>query len=608
MILALNLKSYIKNQKSALGFFFLANCLLPFGFIQAQYFPPKNYPQNYFRNPLGIPMELSGNFGQLRPDHFHMGLDLRTQQKENLPVYAAAAGYVSRIKIERLGYGRVIYITHPNGYTTLYAHLNDFAEKLNSYVIAKQYKEEKWEQDIEFQPNQFPVSKGNFIGYSGNTGASRGAHLHFEIRDQNDNNQNPLLFGFPLSDKAPPEINNLYLYDRNYSTYHHTPQTIEIVGSKGFYSLKDSILLLASNKISFGISTRDIVGLLPFKLGLYQAELWIDSMVVFAFRINDFSYANSRYINACIDYEARFNGHNYMQHLSKLPGNHLDIFSSALGDGVIEVKDSLVHHAAIVIKDPAGNSSRISFQYCKKDSLPIIHSQQAGAIKISPNKSFEWEKEGIKLSFNKQAFYDTIPFKCDVSKSTLPQAVSEAYNVCCTDIPVHNYYNASIRLEEKIADSLRSKVLMQLTSNKYSYATKGIWNGDWMQASFERLGMLQLVVDTIAPIIQLVHTSPANNYSNEKNLMIEVIDNFTGVQKFNALLDGKWLMCSRKDDYYLYQLDGHCSLGEHQLVVTAEDEAGNSSTKIFFFTRELPNKKLNKKKHKALTKKRKKKE
>ena len=129
-----------------------------------------------------------------------------------------------------------------------------------------------------------------------------------------------------------------------------------------------------------------------------------------------------------------------------------------------------------------------------------------------------------------------------------------------------------------------------------------------MQASFERLGMLQLVVDTIAPIIQLVHTSPANNYSNEKNLMIEVIDNFTGVQKFNALLDGKWLMCSRKDDYYLYQLDGHCSLGEHQLAVTAEDEAGNSSTKIFFFTRELPNKKLNKKKHKALTKKRKKKE
>ncbi len=148
-------------------------------FVIAQH----NYPQGYFRDPLNIPIQLAANFGELRTDHFHMGLDIRTQSKENLPVYAAADGYVSRIKIEKYGYGRAIYINHPNGYTTLYAHLNSFYPQLEQYLKNKQYKDEKWEQDFELPANMFPVIKGQFIASSGNTGGSAGPHLHFEIRD-----------------------------------------------------------------------------------------------------------------------------------------------------------------------------------------------------------------------------------------------------------------------------------------------------------------------------------------------------------------------------------------------------------------------------------------
>ena len=133
---------------------------------------------------MNIPIQLVSNFGELRTDHFHMGLDIRTQSRENLPVFAAADGYVSRIKIEKYGYGKAIYITHPNGYTTLYGHLNSFYNVLENYLESKQYKEKKWEQDFDLPANMFHVTKGQFIANSGNTGGSQGPHLHFEIAIQ----------------------------------------------------------------------------------------------------------------------------------------------------------------------------------------------------------------------------------------------------------------------------------------------------------------------------------------------------------------------------------------------------------------------------------------
>ena len=174
---------------------FLSVILLSIGFTL---FAQKNYPQNYFRNPMNIPMDLSANFGELRSNHWHMGLDIRTQQRENLSVYAAAEGYVSRVKVEPGGFGQAIYITHPNGYTTLYAHLNAFYPALQQYVKDQQYKLESWAVDIQVPANMFPVIKGTYIAKSGNTGGSQGPHVHFEIRDsETERCLNPLLFKFP---------------------------------------------------------------------------------------------------------------------------------------------------------------------------------------------------------------------------------------------------------------------------------------------------------------------------------------------------------------------------------------------------------------------------
>jgi murein DD-endopeptidase MepM/ murein hydrolase activator NlpD len=173
-----------------------------------------NYPTNYFRNPLSIPIYLAGNFGECRPNHFHSGIDIKTLGKENLPVHAAASGYVSRIKLDAVGFGHAIYITHPNGFTTLYAHLNNFEPHLQAFVKAQQYVQKKWNIDVTLKPDQFPVSQGEFIAYSGNTGSSTAPHLHFEIRNTlSEHPLNPMLFGLPIADTVAPVPLTLYVYD-----------------------------------------------------------------------------------------------------------------------------------------------------------------------------------------------------------------------------------------------------------------------------------------------------------------------------------------------------------------------------------------------------------
>jgi hypothetical protein len=242
--------------------------------LQAQLFPPTSYPKGYFRNPLEIPMNLSGNFGELRSNHYHMGLDLKTNARENQPVYAAAEGYIARIKIEPAGFGRAIYINHPNGYTTLYAHLNDFSPKLENWVKQQQYARESWSIFLDLTPDLFPVKKGDFLAYSGNTGGSQAPHLHFEIRrTQDDVNVNPLLFGFPLADNTNPRILRLAVYDRTKSLYEQLPRIIPVKAAGSSYTTSPVLLTVASPKISFAITAFDTHTGSPTLNGIYEARL-----------------------------------------------------------------------------------------------------------------------------------------------------------------------------------------------------------------------------------------------------------------------------------------------------------------------------------------------
>ena len=281
------------------------------------------YPKEYFRNPMGIPIDLSANFGELRPSHWHMGLDIRTNQKENLLVYAAAQGYIAKIGIRPQSFGRFIVINHPNGLSTLYGHLNDFYPELEKYVTAQQYKQESWAVELEFTKDKFPVSKGQFIAYSGNTGGSQGPHLHFEIFDTKTTKRlNPLLFDFGIRDNVPPAIVKLAVYNRGRSVYEQSPLLIALKNSDSGYIIpKFPVMKTGFSKLSFAIQAYDRVSGSTNPNGIYAAKLFVDEQPQVAFVLDSLDYNETVYLNAHVDYKHRHNGGAWLQHLSKLPGD-----------------------------------------------------------------------------------------------------------------------------------------------------------------------------------------------------------------------------------------------------------------------------------------------
>lgn len=568
---------------------FIIGCLsMLTGKVCSQYFDSKIYPQNYFRNPLGIPMQLSGNFGELRSNHFHMGLDLRTQQKENLPVYAAADGYIYRIKIEPFGYGRAIYIKHPNGYTTVYAHLNDFYDTLNNYIKAKQYREEKWEQDFLLQPGMFTVNKGQFIAWSGNTGGSGGPHLHFEVRDAKENSLNPLLFDMPVKDVLPPYIYGLFMYNRNLSTYLQKPQSIAIKGSKGFYNTQQPIVETGSNQISFGISTEDITNSSSFRFGIYSAELWMDSSMQCTFLLNDFSYNDTRYINACIDYPLKENGGPLVQHLSQLPGNRLPIFSSRAGNGILHLTDTFSHSIEIVVKDVAGNISMLPFYVRYNPALATTYPTTAATDVLVPNRINNTANYSIQKSFNTKSLYDTVYYQETIVLANNRLSNMHIPDSICSSIPVHQPYNVAVKATTVINDALLPKALLQLKDQHGTVTTKGEWQNGWLTGSFNRMGAIQIIIDTTPPVVEPVQWKDSSRFNNQKNLFLKVTDDAAGIAAFRATLDGQWLMFSRKSNYFIYNFDEHCSNGWHTLQVTAQDASGNTSHYEWAFLKEDP--------------------
>lgn len=544
---------------------------------------PKDYPKGYFRNPLAIPIQLSANFGELRTNHFHMGFDIRTAQRENLPVYAAAEGYISKVRIESSGFGQAIYLTHLNGYTTLYAHLNSFYPALAEYVKNKQYESQQWEQELDFESNQFKVAKGEVIAYSGNTGASAGPHLHFEIRStETENNLNPWLFNMGLSDNIPPSVYRLYFYDRRYSTYQATPTPISIRGSNGNYT-RDAMLVLPTPKVSFGITTEDKYNISSFRYGIYSAELWWDDTLKCSFRLDNISYDETRYSNASIDYTTKLAGGPYIQHLSRLPGNATSIFTTIPNEGVITLTDTAIHNVRIDVKDAAGNTSVVTYKVRFDPAKITDRVFAANTINMIPGIENRLTEAEAEVVFSPKAFYDTVPFVYKVEETKDTKVVSKIHYLHNYKVPVHDFYTVRIKPNIPLTDAVKEKVVMQLVSNRKIVTMKGKWNNDWKEGSFRDLGSVRLLIDSMPPIITASWKNGAN-LSKASSITIFTRDN-TVVENFTALLDGQWLLFSRKGDTFVHKFDERTSAGPHQLTLTAEDIAGNRTEKTFTFTR-----------------------
>jgi hypothetical protein len=552
------------------------------GFVSSQ---TPNYPKGYFRWPLNLTPAIVANLGELRNNHWHMGLDIRTDKKENQLVYAAAAGYIAKIRIEPFGFGQAIFINHPNGFTTLYAHLNSFFPELETYVTEQQYKQQSWAIELNFSPTQFPVNKGSFIAYSGNTGGSQGPHLHFEIRDTKTGKcLNPLLFGFPLQDNIPPTLVKLAMYDRSFSLYEQSAQFFPLKNtSSGYIIPKLPVLKTGLNKLSFAIQAYDRISGSSNQDGIYSARLFVDEKPLVGFIIDSISYDETRYMNAHVDYRYKYNGGPWLQHLSELPGDHGPVYKQYNGDGTINLTDTNTHRVRVEIKDAYSNKVDLNFsiQYDESLSKPTVHSPAHSHF--SPGLVNVLEKSDFVVNMPADCLYDTVPILYYTNSKRGGGSLSLEHALNNPSIPIHHSFTVRIKPNDPLPGKWNDKVVVQREYGGKRNVRKAKIENGFLVGDFADFGNFQAFLDLEPPTVNELGRGDTINLSASTLIVFQPDDNF-GVKNFRAELDGQWLRFTNdKSSSYIYKFDERCPDGVHQLKVTIEDIVGNTTTKTWWF-------------------------
>jgi hypothetical protein len=584
--------------------FVLLICLLQFINAGGQTSHLPSYPKGYFRNPLSIPMELSANFGELRPNHWHMGLDIRTDGRENLPVYAAADGYIAFVGVRPSSFGRFIIINHPNGLSTLYAHLNDFYPELERYVTTKQYEKESWAVELTFTPDQFRLQKGDFIAYSGNTGGSQGPHLHFEIFDTKTTKRfNPLLFGFPLWDNTPPTLQRLAMYDRSKSLYEQSPQFFSLKKTDSGYILpKNQLITTGLSKVSFALQMYDKLHSGASEDGVYAAKLFADSVPQVAFMLDSIDYDETVYINAHIDYRHDFKGGAGLQHIARMPGHQGAEYKMINGDGIINLADTNIHNIRIDVQDAYNNMSQLNFTIRHNDSLATLLPERIDMDRMAPNKVNVIEKNDFEMYMPEVCLYDSVPAYYYRNSNAAYNAITAQHQVNDLSYPVHGDITVKIKPDKAIPAEWNDKLVM-LKNGRGNVIRKTTLNSGWLTAKYSDFGTFQVFADITPPSINELGKGDTVNLSNASRIVFTPTDNF-GVKNLrvviyscmadsngyhctpDSLSKGQWLRFTNdKIRNWIYKFDERCPYGYYKLVATAEDVVGNKTTKEWFFKR-----------------------
>lgn len=519
-------------------------------------------------------MQLVANFGEIRTNHWHMGLDIRTQQKVNLPVHAAADGYIARVSVEPGGFGQAIYINHPNGFTTVYGHLNSFFPALDAYVKQQQYARQSWKVSLSIPPDLFPVQKGDLIARSGSTGASEGPHVHFEIRDtKTENCLNPLLFGFPIADAVPPTLARLAVYDRNQSTYAQSPKMIPLKRTASGYAVPNGTVHVNSNKISFAIGASDRFTGSSNPNGIYSARISVDDQFLSGFTLDNISYNDTRYINAQLDYPFKSRGGGSLQHLTPLPGACSVVYSISNNNGLLLLKDNLPHAVLIEVSDANGNTSTLHFSVQKDETQA---SSPPAAERFLPNNVNILEREGFELFTTEWSVYDTVVNGYSLRSNEATGAASPLFTVLSAAIPSHDSITVRIRPTGALTGEQANRVVIKNTSGTKSFLQRGVNQKGWYAARFRQFGNYQAFVDTEPPTVN----APPSDLTRASRIVFVPRDNFEVIRNFRAELDGQWLRFSNdKGHSWMYTFDEKFPPGDHELKLTIEDEAGNITTK-----------------------------
>jgi hypothetical protein len=535
------------------------------------------FPQDY-HPPVDFKILLSGTFGELRGNHFHAGIDIKTEGVEGQKIYSIADGYVSRIKVSTWGYGKALYITHPDGNTSVYAHLQKFSESINDYVVENQYKKENFEIQLFPPKDKFMVKRGEVIGLSGNTGSSAGAHLHFEIRNtKTEHPINPLQF-FDVEDNIKPTISKIKLYaidgsiDREFQD-----KSYILKKDENQYTIKDETPIV-KGKIAFSISTFDKLNNAYNKNGVYAIKLFIDSNLIYHFQMDEFSFTESRYINAHIDYKEKSLNKSKFHRCFRLANNKLSVYQKMLKQGIVEFTDDTTHLVQFEVLDFAQNKSILSF----KVKSTTEQMENENSMTFSPfSQHFSYMKPNLfkdkdfHLHMENFALYEDLNF--EYAQLDTIEGTYGAVHQCHFDyVPLHKSFVISLKAE--IPKQLKDKVYVAKVDEKGNFSYMGnIWRNNMLSAKVRGFGNFCIIADTINPIVKGVNIYPGKKLNTQTSIKCTIEDKESGIDNFRSEIDGKWILMEYdyKRKLLTFDIPKDFKTGKHTFKLTVSDKLKN---------------------------------
>ena len=525
-----------------------------------------NSQETDFHTPIDAPFDLSGTFGEFR-SRFHTGIDFKSRGVQGQKIYSIEDGFVSRIEINNYGYGKVIYIDHPNGYTSVYAHLRNFSPELNSYIKSELYKSKT--NSIKKFPNknELIISKGSLIGYSGNTGRSFGPHLHFEIRDTKSQDAlNPLMFNYKYIDNERPIIRGLYIINEDKSFERKLPVR------KKIRKLNDSIYIADkveySGKIGIGLDIYDIqYKNLYNQNGIYKVELFIDSLLKYSYQMDKIRFSENHFKKIMYDYQSLVEKNRKVLKIYTPPNSSLSFLKKNSFDGIINSDNFKDNSLTIKISDWNKNSSYIRFRLKGIDS--IFKESSFQGIEILTNQNYSLNKNSSIIEIGKNTFYNDLLLNISYNLDTLNLGKEK------------NPFRSSIRvkLPHKITDTmkLRQSFIGKIINNKISYLSSKN-NSSYIYTNTSSLGKYTISIDTLKPKIEPINFKNNSIIKGINTLRLRIKDELSGIKSYSGYLNGNWALFEYepKSNLIFHDLsDGIIKNGENELIIKFEDGVGN---------------------------------
>ncbi|MDR1780483.1 MAG: M23 family metallopeptidase [Tannerella sp.] len=525
-------------------------------------------------NPFDFPITLSGNFGELRADHLHAGIDFKTQHREGQAVHAVKSGYVSRITVGPWGYGNALYMTHPDSTITVYGHLQRFNNELTACVKAKQYEAESFQIDLSFDPEQFAYRQNEIIAYSGNTGSSAGPHLHFEIRDARTGDLlDPIpFFRTMIKDAQAPVVRAIMVIPvegQGVANGSADKLTLNAAKSKdGSVSFGQTIE--AWGKIGFTINADDLMDGTSNVYGVKEILVTLDGKDIFRSRLDRFSYDDSHFINAWIDYDTwvskkRFFTKTYVEYGNKMR------FIESENRGYITVNEQRNYAVGFKLTDALGNVRKFTVNIIGKEQ-DIPSPDTEGAVLFGWRGDNRFGARGIRLMIPDGGVYNSFYFRHTAKTDTAYNADIHRLNDKPTAL--NKIASLSLRLTRDDLTDKSQYGIVKLQNRRISWKG-GVYRDGWIDGEISELGDYTVMVDTVAPRITPVDEA---QWAAKRQIALRLTDNLSGVAKWQATIDG---------EYALFVMDGKKALiyyafdperlkrGKHSLKVTAADACNN---------------------------------